>query len=169
MIDAAKAAVPTIALADILCGPGQMRRIGERWTGVCPLPGHEEKTPSFTVYPGDRGWWCFGCNRGGDVVNLARLAWSIDRADVAAAEVLMAFGHPIPPRPEAWFARQDRQKPIRGTIERQRIEHVRLLVFRLIWTPWLRRLPEDVRAEATERAWRSWWMADRLYANRRGA
>ena len=171
VIEEAKAAVPTVDLADRLCGPGQLRRIGgERWTALCPLPGHDEKTPSFVVYPGDRGWWCYGCQRGGDVVDLAQAAWGIDRADVAAAEVLITFGHPIPERPPAWFRRQERQKPVRDRIERGRVEHVRLLVFRLIWTPWLRRLPEDVRAEATEAAWRdSWWMADRLYANRRGA
>jgi hypothetical protein len=170
VIGTAKERVPTIDLADRLCGPGQMRRIGEKWSALCPLPDHDERTPSFTVYPGDRGWWCFGCNRGGDVVNLARIAWGIDRADVAAAEVLFSFGHPIPPRPGSWFARQERQAPIRRRIERERIEHIRLLVFRLIWTPWLRRLPEDVRAEATEEAWRdALWLADRLYAARRGA
>ncbi len=170
MIEEAKAAVPTVDLADRLCGPGQLRRIGgERWTALCPLPGHDEKTPSFVVYPGDRGWWCYGCQRGGDVVDLAQAAWGIDRADVAAAEVLMAFGHPITERPPAWFRRQERQKPIRDRIERGRVEHVRLLVFRLIWMPWLKRLPEDVREEAIEGAWRdSWWMADRLYAQRRG-
>jgi DNA primase len=100
VIEEAKAAVPTVDLADRLCGPGQLRRIGgERWTALCPLPGHHEKTPSFVVYPGDRGWWCYGCQRGGDVVDLAQAAWGIDRADEAAAEVLMTFGHPIPERP----------------------------------------------------------------------
>jgi DNA primase len=171
VIEAAKAAVPTTELADKLCGPGQMRRIGARWTARCPLPDHEDKSPSFVVFVETNTWYCFGaCQRGGDVIDLARIAWSIDRADVAAAEVLLSFGRPIPRRPEAWFRRQERQKPIRDAIERGRVEHVRLLVFRLIWTPWLRRLPEDVRAEATEAAWRdSWLMADRLYAARRGA
>jgi DNA primase len=170
VIEAAKEQVPTIDLADRLCGPGQLRRIGERWTARCPLPDHDEKTPSFTVYPGDGGWWCYGCNKGGDVVNLAALAWGIDRADVAAAEVLMTFGYEIPSRSDAWFDRQCRQAPIRDRIHRTRVEHIRLIVFRLIWMPWLKRLPEDVRAEATEGAWRdSLWMAERVYDSRRGS
>lgn len=47
-------------------GPG-------RWRGKCPL--HEEKTGSFYVFQGDRGWrWhCFGaCAHGGDIVSLKR-------------------------------------------------------------------------------------------------
>ena len=153
VIDAAKAAVPTIALANFLCGPGQMRRTGERWAAVCPLPGHDEKTPSFTVYPGDRGWWCYGCQRGGDVVDLARFAWSIDRADVAAAEALMTFGHPIPPRPGSWFRRQERQKPVRDAIEEARQHHVTRRVFR-IFVPMLEEVTDpDERREETELLW----------------
>lgn len=39
----------------------------------CPLPGHEDRTPSCHVYrdPG-RGWYCFGCHRGGTIYDLAR-------------------------------------------------------------------------------------------------
>ncbi len=40
----------------------------------CPLPGHEDGTPSLHVYPDpDRGWWCFGCERGGGVYQLAAI------------------------------------------------------------------------------------------------
>jgi RepB DNA-primase from phage plasmid len=38
----------------------------------CPLPGHEERTASCHVWPDpERGWWCFGCNRGGGIYDLA--------------------------------------------------------------------------------------------------
>jgi len=40
----------------------------------CPLPGHDDGTPSMQVYPdAERGWWCFGCERGGGVYQLAAL------------------------------------------------------------------------------------------------
>lgn len=39
----------------------------------CPLPGHDEDTPSFTVY--EDSWWCYGCSEskyGNDAVGLVR-------------------------------------------------------------------------------------------------
>jgi len=39
---------------------------------LCPLPGHDERTGSFHCYPtAERGWYCFGCAKGGNIYNLA--------------------------------------------------------------------------------------------------
>jgi hypothetical protein len=46
--------------------------------------------------------------------------------------LLMEFGHELPQSPSAWFRKQERQKEIREAIDRERIEHIRLLVFRLV-------------------------------------
>lgn len=41
---------------------------------ACPLPDHEERTPSCRVFAEpERGWWCFGCARGGSAYDLASL------------------------------------------------------------------------------------------------
>jgi len=48
----------------------KLRRSGGVLVGRCPLPDHEDKTPSFTVWPGNDSWWCFGCSRGSDVIDL---------------------------------------------------------------------------------------------------
>lgn len=41
---------------------------------LCPL--HVETSPSFHVYPDpERGWFCFGCRRGGSVYDLAAALW----------------------------------------------------------------------------------------------
>ena len=40
----------------------------------CPLPDHDEHNPSCRVYPTpERGWVCFGCQRGGTIYDLASL------------------------------------------------------------------------------------------------
>lgn len=39
-----------------------------RNVGLCPL--HEERTPSFRIYPNNNSWYCFGCGEGGDVIDL---------------------------------------------------------------------------------------------------
>ncbi len=50
----------------------QLRRDGRRWKCLCPL--HEESTPSFTVDAEKNLWNCFGCGKGGSVIDLhARL------------------------------------------------------------------------------------------------
>ena len=43
----------------------------------CPLPDHEDRTPSFHVYGAERGWFCFGCHRGGTVYDLAAALWGL--------------------------------------------------------------------------------------------
>lgn len=41
----------------------------------CPLPGHDEQTPSFHINEEQQVWHCFGCGRGGDLFELARHLW----------------------------------------------------------------------------------------------
>jgi len=169
-IDEAKRLVPVEELAERLSGPGQRR--GREITFVCPL--HDDHDPSLRVDPEQGVWYCDPCSVGGDVVELARLAWEHPEdgpgAATAAAMLLMEFGHEVPQRPPAWFARQGRQRSVRDAIEDERVEHVRMLVFRLIWMPWLRGLPGWVREEAADSAWaESRHTALRLYEQRRGA
>ncbi len=53
------------------------RRSGTCFKARCPLPGHDERTPSFYCYP-DGGYWCFGCGRGGkDVISFAFHYWEL--------------------------------------------------------------------------------------------
>ena len=44
---------------------------GARLVALCPF--HEETHPSFTIFPESQRWWCFGCQRGGDVIEFVRL------------------------------------------------------------------------------------------------
>ena len=40
----------------------------------CPLPDHEDSHGSCQVFAApDRGWWCYGCSRGGRIYDLASL------------------------------------------------------------------------------------------------
>jgi len=49
----------------------ELKPRGDRLHGSCPLPGHEDSTPSFVVYPETRSWYCYGCRKGGDVIDFA--------------------------------------------------------------------------------------------------
>ncbi len=37
--------------------------------GFIPCPFHGDTDPSLKVYPSGRGWHCFGCNKGGSVID----------------------------------------------------------------------------------------------------
>jgi hypothetical protein len=40
----------------------------------CPLPDHEDSHASCQVFEEpERGWWCYGCSRGGRIYDLASL------------------------------------------------------------------------------------------------
>jgi len=43
----------------------QLKQSGSRYMGLCPF--HDEDTPSFSIDPDQNLYYCFGCQRGGDV------------------------------------------------------------------------------------------------------
>jgi predicted Fe-S protein YdhL (DUF1289 family) len=40
----------------------------------CPLPDHDDNSPSFKAYD-NQTWVCYGCNRGGHIYNFAAALW----------------------------------------------------------------------------------------------
>lgn len=53
-----------------------LKRLGKNLVGLCPF--HSEKTPSFTVYPENGSFYCFGCGVGGDVFTFTGLIENLD-------------------------------------------------------------------------------------------
>jgi hypothetical protein len=148
-IDAAKEAVPVIDLADTLTSSGGLRR-------HCPLPDHEDKRPSFTLYSETQSFFCFGCLRGGDVVELYRLAhgYSEREAHVAAAMLLMEFGHELPQRPPSWHRKQERQKKMRDAVEQTRNNVLCRRLFKYLILPLIDTIQdEQERNQELARAW----------------
>jgi CHC2 zinc finger len=163
-IGEAKRLVPVIDLADRLVGPGGLRRAGKEWVGRCPLPDHADRTPSFTINEAKNLWCCHWCLRGGDVVELARLAWGYDQRDahLAAAMLLMEFGHEIPQRPPAWSRKQERQAPLRRALEDAARRRCQRRIYRWLFAPIVARLEDE--AERLEEARASWEDAGQIAA-----
>lgn len=72
-------------IESVISGYMELRRRGKTLTGLCPF--HNEKTPSFTVYPETNSYYCFGCGAGGDVVTFIR---NIENLDYIEAIKLLA-------------------------------------------------------------------------------
>lgn len=49
-----------------------IRRSNGSFITNCPFPNHDDTTPSFTVNTARGVGYCFGCHRGGDVIEVAR-------------------------------------------------------------------------------------------------
>ena len=62
----------TTDIVDVVSRFTALKTKGKTLVGICPLPGHTEKTPSFTVNPDLQFYYCFGCQRGGDVFKFAQ-------------------------------------------------------------------------------------------------
>ena len=53
-----------------------LKRRGKNLVGLCPF--HNEKTGSFNIYPGNNSFYCFGCNKGGDVISFVMGVENLD-------------------------------------------------------------------------------------------
>jgi hypothetical protein len=76
--EAVKAAVPLPQAVTRHAGPIELRPSGERLRGRCPFGLHEDRTPSFTLYPDDH-FYCFGCGIGGSVIDFLMALYGIHK------------------------------------------------------------------------------------------
>jgi DNA primase len=71
-------AVEAADMVEVVQARTQLRKAGARYTGLCPF--HDERTPSFSVNPQDKLYYCFGCGVGGDVISFVRETEQLDFA-----------------------------------------------------------------------------------------
>jgi DNA primase len=74
-VEEVKAASDVVA---VVSGRTQLRKAGPRYVGRCPF--HEERTPSFSVNPVEKFYYCFGCGAKGDVITFVRETEQLDFA-----------------------------------------------------------------------------------------
>jgi DNA primase len=55
----------SVDIVDVIGRHVTLKRSGRSYKGLCPF--HDEKTPSFHVFPESGNFKCFGCDKGGDV------------------------------------------------------------------------------------------------------
>ena len=63
-------------IAEIISPYVNLKRRGRNLIGLCPF--HNEKTPSFTVYPENGSFYCFGCGVGGDIFTFTSMIENLD-------------------------------------------------------------------------------------------
>lgn len=66
-------------IEDVISTYVTLKRRGTTLVGLCPF--HNEKTPSFTVYPATQSFYCFGCGAGGDAITFLKKIENLDYLD----------------------------------------------------------------------------------------
>ena len=76
-----------IDLTDAIKSSVSMRDVAERYgiavnrmsKALCPF--HNDSKPSMHIYAGKRGWYCFVCNQGGDVIDFVQRYFNLSFKD----------------------------------------------------------------------------------------
>ena len=87
----------------------KLRRVGHRYTGLCPF--HSEKSPSFSVNADLQFYHCFGCKAGGDVLKFIE---QIEHVSFYEALKLLSERNGIPMPKRAEYA--DADSKLRGAV-----------------------------------------------------
>jgi DNA primase len=85
----------------------RLKKSGQSFQGLCPF--HQEKSPSFNVNPTRQMFYCFGCNKGGDIFTFVQ---EMEKCEFPEAVRLVAekSGISIPqPKPRSSQERQENQ------------------------------------------------------------
>src|SRR5438874_5967917 len=78
--DAVNQVKARLNLVDVVSQQVRLTKRGREFVGLCPF--HQEKTPSFTLNEQMQSWYCFGCQKGGDLFTFVEL---VDKTDFRGA------------------------------------------------------------------------------------
>jgi DNA primase len=65
-----------VDMVELVGARSDLRRVGTRWTGLCPF--HDERTPSFSVNAEHGLYHCFGCGASGDAIRFIQETEALD-------------------------------------------------------------------------------------------
>jgi hypothetical protein len=82
-IQAMKQTLGGQGLADIIARYTEVFVHKPQWTFRCTLHG-QDRNPSGVIYLDEMRWWCFGCNRGGDVFDAVMAFEGVTMAEAIA-------------------------------------------------------------------------------------
>lgn len=63
-------------IVDIIGDKVVLKKTGRSYKGLCPF--HQEKTPSFVVFPESQHFHCFGCGKSGDLFTFYELSQKVE-------------------------------------------------------------------------------------------
>ncbi len=107
-------------IADVVGGYVSLSRKGNSLWGLCPF--HSEKTPSFHVVPDRQIYKCFGCGKGGGVINFIMEVENLPYPD-AVRLLAQKVGMEVPEVGDSAGMRERRQRLLALNKEAARFFH----------------------------------------------
>ena len=113
LIDTIKAKIDVVDEVGLVVA---LRKSGKSLQGHCPF--HNERTPSFHVFPESQTWRCFGCQEGGDVFTFVEKQQGVDFPEALrylaekAGVSLEAYSSPNPERERETNALKERLRKL---------------------------------------------------------
>lgn len=125
-------------------------------SGFIKCPFHKDKTASMKIYPGERGFCCFGCHEAGSVIDFVMKLYKLSFRDacVRLNEDLRLGLTDDKPDPEALAQRRrERQEAERKRAEYDRIYRSKTDEYRRLHWIFVNKAPASVTA-----IWSEEWM-----------
>lgn len=92
-----------------------MRRVAEHYgypvsrSGTCLCPFHKDGHPSLKIYENDKGFYCFSCGSGGDVIKFISMLCNL-RNEEACRKLIEDFSLPVKLEELSYGEQRERQK-----------------------------------------------------------
>ena len=118
-----------VDIVDVVSDYVELKQKGRRFWGRCPF--HGEKTPSFSVDSEAQMYYCFGCHKGGTVINFVM---DIERMEfMDAVRMLAERAHMELPERVGDGRDSDKMRALRERIDEANLEAARFY-HATIWT-----------------------------------
>jgi DNA primase len=112
-------------IAEVISGYVKLQKSGRNFRALCPF--HQEKGPSFYVFPERQSWHCFGaCQTGGDVFTFIMKKENLPFGQ-ALHLLAQRAGVPLPPSPHRQEDEQQKERLYSLNEEAARFYHQALL------------------------------------------
>lgn len=108
-------------IEELIGGYVKLRRRGRTASGLCPF--HNEKTPSFFVYPETQSYYCFGCGAAGDAITFVRKYNNLSYVE-AVKQLASRAGMPMPEEQDTEATARQRILEINRTAARYFFEQL---------------------------------------------
>ena len=144
-----------LSIVDVVSQRVSLKKSGRTFKGLCPF--HNEKTPSFIVFPEKGNYHCFGCGANGDVFTFVQRTENLDFAEALR---ILAERAGVVLRPRQVTAQEDRRRARLYEVNAAAAQYYHNLLRRAVGREAIEYLRRRGIADETAEAYQLGWAPD---------